>query len=70
MEALCGCPTAPGMRTPLPASVTSLDTFYDYLYEKEFPEPNFMGDPLGAPPRVGPTQFADHRDRAGRELIR
>jgi hypothetical protein len=30
--------TASGQRTQLPAEVTNLDTFYDYLYEKELPK--------------------------------
>lgn len=30
--------TPPGQRTQLPASVTNIDTFYDYLYEKELPK--------------------------------
>src|ERR1044071_8925344 len=30
--------TAPRQRTPLPPEVTNLDTFYEYLYEKEFPK--------------------------------
>jgi hypothetical protein len=29
-----------------------------------------VGDPLRAPPGVGPAQFADHRDHVGRELVR
>jgi hypothetical protein len=30
--------TPPGQRTQLPAEVTNLDTFYEYLYEQEFPK--------------------------------
>jgi hypothetical protein len=30
--------TPRAQRTPLPAEVTSLDTFYEYLYEREFPQ--------------------------------